>query len=75
MALRETNSVALSIAKAQYIAVESCYAKIFWMKQQLNDYSVNLTKNLILHSRAKYINVRHHFSMDHVEMGNTHLIL
>ena len=54
------------------------------MKQTLMDFGVNyeyvpirydntsvidLYKNPILHSRAKYINIRHHFLRDHMQKG------
>nr|KYP49021.1 Copia protein [Cajanus cajan] len=73
--------VALSTTEAKYIAAGSCCAQILWMKQQLRDYgtelnkiplrcdntsAINLTKNPILHSRTKYIKIRHHFLRDHV---------
>ena len=52
------------------------------MKQTLRDYDINLeqipimydntsgiklSKNLIQHSTTKYIEIRHHFSRDHVQ--------
>ena len=59
-----------------------------WIKQQLKDYSfdlneiplkydnnsaINLSKNLILHSRSKHIEVRNHFLRDNVQ--NKHINL
>ena len=32
--------------------------------------AINLTKNLVHHSRAKHIEIRHHFIRDHVVNGN-----
>ncbi|KAG8647463.1 hypothetical protein MANES_09G075219v8 [Manihot esculenta] len=81
-------SVALSIVDAEYIAAESYVAQIFWMKQQLNDYgievdhipircdntsTINLTKNPIQHSRTKHIKIKHHFIRDHVQNGDIEL--
>ena len=55
------------------------------MKQQLKDYNIflnhiplkcdntsaiNLTKNLIMHSRTKHIEIRHHFLREHISKGN-----
>jgi len=77
--------VALSTAKAEYIVVESCCAKILWLKQQLehfglkiskvpllcdNTSAINLTKNQIQHSRTNHIEIRHHFIRDHVNNGD-----
>jgi len=79
---KKQNSVALSTAEAEYIAAGSCCAQILWMKQQLEDLGVflkeipircdntsaiNLTKNPIMHSRTKHIEIRHHFIRDHVQ--------
>nr|UBX54600.1 transposon Ty3-I Gag-Pol polyprotein [Lupinus angustifolius] len=74
--------VALSTAQAEYIAAGSCCAQVLWLKQQLRDYGldlgctplkcdntnvINLTKNPIMHSRTKHIDIRHHFLRDHVQ--------
>ena len=55
------------------------------MKQQLSDYglelnhipihcdntsAINLSKNPILHSRTKHIEIRYHFLQDHVQKGD-----
>ncbi|KAG2380574.1 Retrovirus-related Pol polyprotein from transposon RE1 Retro element 1 [Vigna angularis] len=77
--------VALSTTEAEYIAAGNCCAQILWMKQQLEDYdihldhiplkcdntsAINLTKNPIMHSRTKHIEIRHHFLRDHVQKGD-----
>ena len=64
------NSIALSTTEAEYIASGSCCAQALWMKQTLRDYdinldqipilcdntsAINLSKNLIKHSRTKHI--------------------
>jgi hypothetical protein len=56
-----------------------------WLKQQLldcdlklgcvpikcdNTSAINLTKNSVLHSRTKHIEIRHHFLRDHVEKNH-----
>ena len=78
---KKQNSVALSTAKAEYIAAGNCCAQILWIKQQLSDFGVslnnilifcdntsaiNITKNPVQHSRTKHIEIRHHFIRDHV---------
>jgi len=77
--------VALSTAEAEYIVVGSCCAQILWLKQELADFglqiskvpfmcdntsAINLTKNQIQYSRTKHIEIRHHFIRDHVNNGN-----
>jgi hypothetical protein len=37
---KKQNSVALSTAEAEYIAVGSCCAQILWMKATLNDFGI-----------------------------------
>ena len=79
---KKQNSVALSTTAAEYIDAGSCYAQILWMKQQLLNYGlrldhipircdntsgINLSKNPVLHSRTKHIEIRHHFIRNHVQ--------
>ena len=82
---KKQNSVALSTTEAEYIAAGSCCAQMLWMQHTLRDYgiilekspilcdntsAINLSKNSILHSRAKHIDIRHHFLRDHVSKGD-----
>ena len=82
---KKQNSVALSIAKVEYISAGSCCAQILWMKQQLSDYgillyhipircdnmsAINLSKNIVQHSRTNHIEIRHHFLRDYVQKGD-----
>ena len=77
--------VALSTIEAEYIAARSCYAQILWIKQQLEDFGlkvskvplfcdkrsvINLTKNQVQHSITKHIEIRHDFIRDHVSNGD-----
>lgn len=84
---KKQNSVALSIAEAEYVAASSCYAQVLWIRQELTDFgilfnqtpikcdntsAINLSKNPVLHSRTKHIEVRHHFLRDHVQKSRDH---
>ena len=86
---KKQTSVALSTAEAEYISAGSCVTQILWIKQELEDYSlrythipilcdnisaINLSKNPVLHSRTKHIEIRHHFIRDHVQNGDIKLI-
>ncbi|WJX24545.1 hypothetical protein P8452_13640 [Trifolium repens] len=72
------------IAEAEYISAAKCCTQLLWMKYQLEDYNIaessiplycgntaaiHLSKNPILHSRAKHIEIKHHFIRDHVQKG------
>ena len=35
-----------------------------------NTSAINQTKNLVLHSRTKHVEIRHHFLREHVEKGD-----
>jgi hypothetical protein len=78
---KKQNNVALSTAKAKYIAVGACCTQILYMIQTLLDYGVVLEKvpllcdnenavkianNHVQHSRSKHIDICHHFLRDHV---------
>ena len=82
---KKQNSVALSTAEAEYIAVGACCAQVLWIAQQLQDLghnvkgipincdntsAISIAKNPVQHSRTKHIDVRHHFLRDHVEKGD-----
>ncbi|XP_058762245.1 secreted RxLR effector protein 161-like [Vicia villosa] len=81
---KKQDSIALSTVGEEYVVVGSCCAQILWIKQQLLDFdikleripimcdntgAINLTKNPVLHSCTKHIELRHHFLRDHVEKG------
>ena len=82
---KKQNLVALSTAEAEYIAASLCCAQILWMKQTLTDFNlifehvpikcdnssaINISKNLVQHSRTKHIEIRHHFLKDHAQKGD-----
>jgi hypothetical protein len=82
-ASKKQNSVALSTAKAKYIAAGHCCAQLLWMRQTLKNYGYKLSKlpllcdnesailmanNPIEHSRIKHIDIRYHFMRDHQQL-------
>ena len=83
-ASKRQSTIALSTAEAEYISAASCCTQLLWMKHQLEDYqilessipvfcdntaAICLSKNPILHSRAKHIEIKHHFLRDYVQKG------
>ena len=75
-------SVSLSTAEAEYIVAGSYCTQLLWMKKLLHDYgipqdtmyvfcdntnTINLSKNLIQHSKSKHIEINYHFIQDLVE--------
>ena len=81
---KKQNCVALLTTETEYIAAGLCCAQLIWMRQTLKDYdlefdatrilcdntsAINLSKNSILHSRTKHIDVRYNFLKEHVEKG------
>ena len=77
-------TIALSTLEAEYISVASYCTQLLLMKHQLEDYQITencipiycdntaaicLSKNPILHSRAKHIEIKHHFIKDYVQKG------
>ena len=76
---KKQNCVAISTAESEYIAAASCCAQLLWLKQQANDFgiksgtlpimcdntsAISISKNPVLHSRKKHIDIRHHFLKD-----------
>ena len=79
---KKQNSVSLSTAKAEYIAVGSCCSQLLWMKNVLTDYrisqdtmvvycdnssAIDISKNPVQHFKTKHIGIRYHFIRDLVE--------
>jgi hypothetical protein len=82
---KKQNSVALSTAKAEYVAADSCCAQLLWMRQTLKDYiytmnqvsllcdnkgGIKIAYNPCEHFRTKHIIIRHHFLRDHAIKGD-----
>ena len=80
---KKQNSVSTSTAEAEYVAAGSCCAQILWMRNQLADYDLQLSKvpiycdstsaigianNPVLHSKTKHIEIRYHVMNGEVEL-------
>lgn len=69
---KKWNSVTLSIAKAKYIVVESCYVQILWIKQQPKDYCLKYNKIFIRYDNTSIIyltkNLNQHFRTRHTKI-------
>jgi hypothetical protein len=53
---KKQNSVALSTAEAEYVAVGACCAQLLWMKQTLSDYICEFSKIPLLCDNESAIN-------------------
>nr|GEX68000.1 retrovirus-related Pol polyprotein from transposon TNT 1-94 [Tanacetum cinerariifolium] len=77
-------ALAISTTEAKYVSAKKACQQALWMKQALVDYGVrlddipiicdnkraiDLSKNLVQHSRTKHIEIRHHFLRDNVKKG------
>src|ERR1044072_2585120 len=83
-ASKRQSTMALSTAEAEYVSASLCSTQMLWMKHQLEDYqlfesntpifcdntaAISLSKNPILHSRAKHIEIKYHFLRDYIQKG------
>ncbi|GJU51844.1 hypothetical protein Tco_1221399 [Tanacetum coccineum] len=83
---KKQTALAISTTEAEYVSTKKkACQQAFWMKQALVDYdiklddvlvlcdnkgAIDLSKNLVLHSRTKHIEIRHHFLRDNVPKEN-----
>ncbi|GJR76842.1 copia protein [Tanacetum coccineum] len=82
---KKQTALAISTTEAEYVSARKACQQALWMKQALVDYdiilynipvlcdnkgAINLSKNPVLHSRTKHIEIRHHFLHDNVQKGN-----
>ncbi|GJS74995.1 copia protein [Tanacetum coccineum] len=78
-------ALAISTTEAEYVSAEKASQQALWMKQALIDYdirldevsivcdnkgAIDLSKNLVQHSRTNHIKIRHHFLHDNVQKGH-----
>ena len=81
---KRQSTIALSTTEVEYIAAAGCSTQMLWMKSQLEDFqifesnipifcdntsAICLSENPILHSRAKHIEIKHHFIREYVHTG------
>nr|GEX98028.1 copia protein [Tanacetum cinerariifolium] len=82
---KKQTALSISTTEVEYVSPGKACQQALWMKQALVDYniklndipvlcdnkgSIDLSKNLILHSRTKHIEIRHHFLRDNIQKGN-----
>ncbi|GJR87192.1 retrovirus-related pol polyprotein from transposon TNT 1-94 [Tanacetum coccineum] len=82
---KKQTALAISTTEAEYVSAGKACQQALWMKQALVDYEVklndvpvlcdnkgaiDLSKNPVLHSRTKHIEIRHHFLRDNIQKGN-----
>ena len=78
---KKQGTIALSITKTKNISISGCCSQLLWIKHQLEDYNlfkskipilcdntiaIDLSKNPIMHSYAKHIEIKHYFIRDQV---------
>nr|GEV32020.1 copia protein [Tanacetum cinerariifolium] len=82
---KKQTTFAISTTKAEYVSTRKACQQARWMKQALIDYdirlddilimcnnkgAIDLSKNLVQHSRTKHIEICHHFLHDNIQKGN-----
>ena len=82
---KKQTALAISTTEAEYVSAGKACQQALWMKQALVNYdihlsdiailcdnkgAIDLSKNPVLHSRTKHIEIRHHFLRDNVQKGN-----
>jgi hypothetical protein len=82
---KKQNSVSISTAEAEYVAVGACCAQLLSMRLTLRDFGckfskvpllcdnesgIKLANNPVNHSRTKHIDIIHHFLRDHKAKGD-----
>ncbi|GJW06864.1 hypothetical protein Tco_1569287 [Tanacetum coccineum] len=82
---KKQTALAISTTEAEYVSAGKACQQALWTKQALIDYdirlddvpimceskgTIELSKNLVQHSRTKHIEIRHHFLCGNVQKGN-----
>lgn len=79
---KKLSSIALSTGQAEYVAAASCCTQLLCMMQTLQDFqitctppisilydntsAINISKNLVMHSKTKHIPIKYHFLREQV---------
>ena len=82
---KKYSSISLSTKKFEYIVAASCFTQVIWIKQTLEDLllnyedpivihcdnmsAINISKNLVMHSKTKHISIKYHFKRTNVTKG------
>ena len=80
---KKQDCIAQSTAESEYVAATINCTQIVWMKQMLTDIgitfnepvvihcdntsTINMSKNMVMHSKTKHISIKYHFLRDKVE--------
>ncbi|GJX04990.1 hypothetical protein Tco_0190906 [Tanacetum coccineum] len=82
---KKQTALAISTTGAKYVSARKACQQALWIKQALVDYdiklddipilcnnkgAIDLSKNPVLHSHTKHIEIRHQFLRDNVQKGN-----
>nr|GEX41843.1 retrovirus-related Pol polyprotein from transposon TNT 1-94 [Tanacetum cinerariifolium] len=85
---KKQSYVAMSSAKAEYVAAAGCCAQVLWIKSQLakhdvlydnvlifcdNTSCIAISNNLVLNFKTKHIDIRYHFIRDNILKGDFEL--
>ncbi|GKB91005.1 retrovirus-related pol polyprotein from transposon TNT 1-94, partial [Tanacetum coccineum] len=86
--VKKQDCTAMSTTEVEYVSLSACCAQVIWMHTQLLDYgykynripmycdsksAIDISCNLVQHSRTKHIEIRYHFIKEHVEKGTVEL--
>ena len=79
---KKQSSISLYTAEDEYIVGASCCTQVIWMKNALEDLlvkyehpiiincdntnAINMSKNLVMHSKTKHIPIKYHFLREQV---------
>nr|GEU60883.1 copia protein [Tanacetum cinerariifolium] len=86
---KKQTALTMFTTKAEYVSPEKASKQALWIKQALVDYdiklddipvfcdnkgAIDLSKNPVLHSRTKHIEIQHHFLRNNVQKGNISIV-